>query len=70
MFSSWATLVLWFSFFLGWLMKFVIVRYGGASAYRSARPLFLGLVLGESFMCGFWNLIGYITGHGYRIMPG
>jgi len=70
MFSSWATLVLWFSFFLGWLMKFVIVKYGGPRVYRSARPLFLGLVLGESFMCVFWNLVGFITGHGYRIMPG
>jgi hypothetical protein len=70
MFSSWATLVLWFSFFLGWLMKFLIVKYGGARAYGNARPFFLGLVLGESIMCGFWNLIGFITGHGYRIMPG
>ena len=69
MFSSWATLMLWFSFFLGGLMKFVIVKYGGAKAYRSARPLFLGLALGESFMCGFWNLVGFFTGYGYRIMP-
>ena len=70
MFSSWAVLVLWFSFFLGWLMKTVIVRYGGSKAYRTARPLFLGLVLGESFMCIFWNLVGFVTGHAYRIMPG
>lgn len=70
MFSSWATLVLWFSFFVGWLMKFAIVRYGGSRAYRSARPFFLGLALGESFMCVFWNLIGFIIGNGYRIMPG
>ena len=56
---------------LGWLMKITIVKYGGLRAYRSARPIFLGLVLGEMVCAGLWAIIGMVTGTstGYRIMP-
>ena len=71
MLSSWATFKLWFSIFLGWGLKFSIVKYGGLKAYRSARPIFLGLVLGEMTCAGLWAIIGMITGisTGYRILP-
>ena len=55
MLSSWATFKLWFSIFLGWGLKFSIVKYGGLKAYRSARPIFLGLVLGEMTCAGLWG---------------
>ena len=71
MLSAWASFKLWFSIFLGWSMKFSIVKYGGLRAYRSARPIFLGLVLGEMVCAGLWAIIGMATGisTGYRIMP-
>jgi len=71
MLSSWATFKLWFSIFLGWGMKFTIVKYGGLKAYRQARPVFLGLVIGEMVCAGLWAIIGMITGisTGYRILP-
>ena len=71
MLSAWASFKLWFSIFLGWLMKITIVKYGGLKAYRSARPIFLGLVLGEMVCAGLWAIIGMVTGTstGYRIMP-
>ena len=71
MLSAWASFKLWFSIFLGWSMKFAIVKYGGLGAYRSARPIFLGLVLGEMVCAGLWAIIGMATGisTGYRIMP-
>ena len=52
-------------------MKITIVKYGGLKAYRSARPIFLGLVLGEMVCAGLWAIIGMVTGTstGYRIMP-
>ena len=70
MFSAWGTFKLWFSIFLGWLMKYGLVKYGGLRAYRSARPVFLGLVLGEMTCAGIWAIIGMITGvsTGYRIL--
>lgn len=70
MWSGWGTFKLWFSIFLGWSMKYAIVRYGGLRAYQKARPLFLGLVLGEMTCAGIWAIIGMLAGvsTGYRIL--
>jgi hypothetical protein len=46
----------WVSLFVGWLAKGLILRYGGARLYRSARPFFLGLVMGEVFSGVFWAI--------------
>ena len=58
----------WFSIFLGWVFKAVILKYGGVSLYRRLRPLFLGLILGHVFAAGFWVVIDFFTGEtGNRI---
>ena len=67
---------LWFSIMLGWIAKTLIVRFGGATLYTSAKPFFLGLIVGESGAAGAWLVIGIILnalGIPYRpvnIMPG
>jgi hypothetical protein len=33
-----------------WLLKLLLVRYGGMRLYMQARPFFLGLILGDSLM--------------------
>jgi hypothetical protein len=68
--SGWGIFKLWFSIFLGWSMKYSIIKYGGLKAYRKARPIFLGLVLGEMTCAGIWAIIGMATGvsTGYRIL--
>nr|CAA9229908.1 hypothetical protein AVDCRST_MAG63-905 [uncultured Armatimonadetes bacterium] len=38
---------LWLPIFLGWMVKSLLLRYGGLGAYRRALPFFIGLVLGE-----------------------
>lgn len=38
----------WSSFMLAWVVKSIILRLGGAGAYRRAIPFFLGLVLGNT----------------------
>jgi len=58
----------WFSIFLGWLMKFIILRHGGLKGYRGARPVFLGVVLGEACVAGVWAVIGLFTGRGYNFL--
>jgi len=45
--SSWGMNPFWFSVFLSWLLKFIILRYGGLKTYRKNTPFFLGLILGE-----------------------
>jgi hypothetical protein len=59
----------WPSIFLGWLAKSLILRYGGARAYRLARPAFLGLIVGEVLAAAYWCIDPafryYILGTGY-----
>jgi hypothetical protein len=68
--SKWHAHNLWFSIFLGWIFKYLILKFGGVNLYRKLRPLFLGIVVGESFMGGVFIVLGLITGRGYRFLPG
>ncbi len=45
--TSWASLNLWFSLFLGWLFKLLTIRYTGLRGYVMFRPLFMGIILGD-----------------------
>jgi hypothetical protein len=47
---------LWLPIFVTWLVKSLLLRYGGLPAYRRALPLFFGLVLGE-FSAGFLRTV-------------
>jgi hypothetical protein len=51
---------LWFSIFLSWLAKWVILRHGGLKAYRQAFPFFIGLIFGEFIVGGLWSMIGMV----------
>lgn len=55
--------VLWFSIFLVWLLKMLILKYGGIKPFRILRPLFLGFVLGQYSAASLWFIIDLITGH-------
>ena len=54
--SSWTLIVFWFSAFIAWLIKTLLLRYGGMKLYRLARPLFLGFILGEFASALLWTL--------------
>ena len=54
---------LWFSIFLVWLVKAMILKYGGVKLFRQGRPLFLGLILGQYSAAVIWFLIDLATGH-------
>lgn len=60
----------WFSFFLGWLLKALITRFGGHDAYKKVVPLALGVILGESCAFVFWLLIDFWQGRaGHSFLP-
>nr|MBC8232498.1 hypothetical protein [bacterium] len=62
---------LWSSIFIGWLLKYIILKFGGIKQYRILRPLFMGLILGEYSIIGLWMILGMFTGVGYRgALPG
>lgn len=58
---SWSMTVFWFSCFVAWLVKALILRYGGMRLYLKARPWFLGMILGEFGMAVIWTLISVFT---------
>ena len=68
--TSYATYCFWGSFFIGWLLKYTVLKFGGVAQYRKLRPLVLGVVLGECFIGGVWIIVGLMTGIGYRLLPG
>jgi len=60
--DTWVMSWVWFSIFLGWLFKLVILRYWGVPGYRQLRPFFMGLVLGQISCAGVWMLLDVCTG--------
>ena len=58
---SWSMTVFWFSCFMAWMLKGLILRYGGMRMYIRARPWFLGMILGEFGMAVIWTLISVFT---------
>ena len=57
------------SLFIGWLLKKLILHYGGAQAYKVATPLFLGIIFGEVFASVLWTLVRVLM-IGAGIAPG
>jgi hypothetical protein len=47
----------WFGIFLAWLIKAVILRYGGVLLYRKILPLFIGFILGTCMGVGTASLV-------------
>jgi hypothetical protein len=48
----------WFCFFVAWVAKALIIRFGGMKAHNSAVPFFLGLILGDYIVGSLWSIYG------------
>ncbi len=55
--GAWIMQHVWFAVFVAWLVKALVLRYGGATAYRKSLPFFMGLIAGELFTLGLWSVI-------------
>ena len=58
---GWLTSQIWFSAFAAWLLKLVILRFGGVRLFQGMKPFFLGLILGEVSVSGVWGVIYSVT---------
>ncbi|MFH1092475.1 MAG: DUF6785 family protein [Pseudomonadota bacterium] len=61
--------LLWFSFFLGWLANSLCMRYGGVSLFKRLRYFFVGLIIGDFLMGGFWAVVGLFGRGCYVVFP-
>ncbi|MBT3344167.1 MAG: hypothetical protein HOH74_26915 [Gemmatimonadetes bacterium] len=60
--TSWVVDWMWFSIFFAWLIKVIILKYGGADLFTRSRDFFLGLIVGRMFISGGWLVVDYLTG--------
>lgn len=60
--TTWMAQFVWFNVFLAWLVKLLVLRYGGARLYQASRPFFLGLILGHFTVAGVWLIADHFTG--------
>jgi hypothetical protein len=58
--ASWSINWVWMPMLIAWVIKSLVLRYGGLALYRRALPLFFGLILGECIPGCTWSLIGMI----------
>ena len=60
--GNWSMQELWCPFLVAWLLKGLVLRYGGMGFYRRVLPYFLGLILGDYIVPLLWAIAGVITG--------
>ena len=60
--TIWFTDTFFFSVFLAWGIKAVVLKFGGANLYRTTRPFFMGIIIGEVVCSGVWIIVDYFVG--------
>ena len=60
--ASWIVDWMWFSVFLAWFFKLIVLRFGGATLFARSRHFFLGIIAGRMLITGAWVVVDYFTG--------
>lgn len=61
--NTWGAHWYYMPFFVGWLLKTLVIRYGGLRLFRPTVPLAVGLIVGDVTNVGLWTLVALAT-HG------
>ena len=65
---SYAVDYFWFAFLIAWVLKSLLIRYGGMKMHNAFVPFFLGLILGDFTIGSIWAIVGPIMGvQAYKI---
>ena len=59
---TWTMICFWFPFFVAWVIKSGVLKFGGIDTYRKLSPFMLGLILGEFSAAVFWSLGNILRG--------
>ena len=61
----------WTCLVIATIVKYIVLKYGGAVAHRKARSFFFGVILGEYCVGAFWSAISVIfQTYTYDFAPG
>ena len=60
--TPWPVQELWFCFFLGWLTKTCILKFGTGGVLRGARVFFVGVIVAETVQVGLTTLYSLLSG--------
>lgn len=74
--ASFPTGKIWFSFFIGWLLKACVMRFGGTGVYTKLKPVAIGFIAGEAVGMGAFLIIKMVAEvmfdmnlPSYRVLP-
>ncbi len=59
--NSWGAQWNYMPFFVGWVCKTLVIRYGGLRLYRATIPLAIGLIVGDVLNVGVWTVVAVVT---------
>ncbi|MCJ8331344.1 MAG: hypothetical protein HRT89_23510, partial [Lentisphaeria bacterium] len=59
--GAYALRTLWFSILIGFLIKFLVIRFGGGKAVEKLKPLMIGLILGELIAAAFFIILAALV---------
>ena len=60
--NTWGAQWWYMPFFVGWLLKTLVIRYGGLRLYRATVPLAIGSIVGDVANTGIWTVVAVVTG--------
>ena len=66
---TWTMTVFWFPVFVAWLIKSLVMRFGGIDTFRKVAPFMLGLILGEFITGVMWAIMNMWRGWAVPAMP-
>jgi hypothetical protein len=61
---------MWASFFVGWAVKSLLLKFGGQETTMRARPFMIGLILGNAISMVLWTIYGIFAGTQIPYWPG
>lgn len=67
--GGWTMGIVWSSILVAWIIKSLVLKYGGAATYQRTRPFFMGLIIGQFVVAGLWLIIDEFTGTIGNVVP-